>query len=267
MITRTGEDFQSRSALQSNTISGITRRFATPVNALAMLLALPDPWNLRLPLYLTALVWSAIRPRITLYLMPFAVAWGSLDYLSLGGLRLDSADILVGFLLAGWLLSYVLPTYLRESQGRIQERIPSYLTLTILALLGIMFLSMVTAISKSDSLKEISKWLEFLALVFIGSQYLQTRRQIWTMVILICIAGLTQAAYGYAQAAFSIGPQSFIRDASLRVFGTFDQPNPYAGFINMPLSISLALALLGRAWATRVLAGIATVLLAIALYL
>src|SRR5260221_627233 len=90
---------------------------------------------------------------------------------------------------------------------------------------------------------------------------------IWTIILLICLAGISQAFYGYIQAFFNIGPQAFIRDASLRVYGTFDQPNPYAGYINIPLSIALALTLLGRGWLTRILAGLTAILLGIAEYL
>src|SRR6266852_8595742 len=58
-----------------------------------------------------------------------------------------------------------------------------------------------------------------------------------------------------------------MRDASLRGYGTFDQPNPYAGYINITLSIALSLTLLGRGRLTRILAGLTTLLLAIAEYL
>ncbi|HEV2581467.1 MAG TPA: O-antigen ligase family protein [Ktedonobacteraceae bacterium] len=228
-----------------------------------MLIVLPLPWNLRLPLYLAALVWTILRPRAALYLMAFAVPWGSLDYINVSTLRLDSADILVVFLVIGWLLQWCLPARVRQQQ-RDEARVPGYLALAMLALLFTMLLSTVVAINIKDSLKEISKWLEVLALLMLGSQYLQTRRQIWTMIVLICLAGITQAIFGYFQAGLNLGPQSFIRGASLRVYGTFDQPNPYAAYINMPLSIALALTLLSRDWLTRLLAGITVVSLGLA---
>ncbi len=45
-----------------------------------------------------------------------------------------------------------------------------------------------------------------------------------------------------------------MRGDSLRVYGTFAQPNPYAGYINMTLALALALLLLGQGWKTRLLA-------------
>jgi O-antigen ligase len=233
---------------------------------LLLLLVLPLPWNIRLPLYFTALVWTILRPRTALYLLTFAVPWGSLDYIDISALRLNSADILVVFLALGWLINCGLQAY-TKLQDRDSAHVPFYLILSMLALLGAMALSMTVALNVKDSLKEISKWLEVLVIILLGSQYLRTRRQIWTIIVLVCIAGMTQAFHGYIQAFFNLGPASFIRSDNLRVYGTFDQPNPYAAYINLPLSITLALVLLGRDWLTRLLAGTAAIVLAIALYL
>lgn len=233
---------------------------------LLLLLVLPLPWNIRLPLYLMVLVWTILRPRVALYLMPICVPWGSVDYIDVSALRLDSADILVVFLALGWLINFGLPANsgLRDREA---SHIPKYLALALIALIGVMLLSATVAINVKDSLKEISKWLEVLAIVLLGSQYLRTRRQIWTIIVLVCLAGITEAIFGYLQAFLNLGPQAFIRDAALRVYGTFDQPNPYAAYINLPLSIALALTLLGRNWLTRILSGITSVMLASAEYL
>jgi O-antigen ligase len=235
--------------------------------AIALLLLPPLPWNIRIPFYLILLVWTVLRPRLALYLMAFAVPWGSLDYINAGGLRLDSADILVVFLAIGWLLSWGLPAYMGGGRDREKGRVPVYLVLAIVLFIGVMFLSMTVAINKKDSLKEIAKWLEFIVLVMVGAQYLRTRRQIWTLVCFIIAGAISQAFFGYAQAIFDLGPQSFVRDFNLRVYGTFDQPNPYAGYLNMSLTIALSLLLLGRDWLTRVLAGLAACLIGGAFYL
>ncbi len=240
--------------------------------ALCLLLGLPasQNWNIRLPFYLVIFVWAILRPRIALYLMAFAVPWGSLDTMDVAGLHLNAADILLLPLSVGWLLSFV--TLPKSTPGigpcdRSRSPVPTYLVWAILLWLGTMLLSMTAAITITSSLKEIIKWLEFLVLLLLGSQYIRTRQHIWTLVTLICLAGITQACYGYMQAAFDLGPVSFIRDTSLRVYGTFDQPNPYAGYINIPLSIALALLLLGSNWTTRIPAALTVVLLAAAEYL
>lgn len=235
--------------------------------AVALLVVPPLPWNIRLPFYLIILIWTILRPRLALYLMAFAVPWGSLDFISVSGLRLNSADLLVAFLAIGWLMSWALPTYMGGGRDREKGRVPIYLFLAILLLIGVMFLSVTVAVSKKDSLKEISKWLEFIVLIMVGVQYMRTRRQVWTLICFIIAGAITQAFFGYAQAIFGLGPQSFVRGFNLRVYGTFDQPNPYAGYLNMSLVITISLLLLGRNWLTRILAGLATCLIGGAFYL
>ena len=271
-----GKYVPTRSVSWLSTIYRAMRSYATSSNLIGLicgvaviflLLVPPLPWNIRLPLYLSVLVWTMLRPRVALYLMPISIPWGSIDFIDIKGLRLNSADLLVVFLAIGWLMSFGLRQQKAGPLDRESPRIPPYLVAAMLALVCTMALSMTTALNISSSLKEISKWLEFLVVVLLGAQYLRTRRQIWTIIVLICLAGISQAFYGYIQAFFNIGPQAFIRDASLRVYGTFDQPNPYAGYINIPLSIALALTLLGRGWLTRILAGLTAILLGIAEYL
>jgi O-antigen ligase len=231
------------------------------VLAIVLLIAPPFPWDMRLPLYGCVFIWTILRPRLALYLMAFAVPWGSLDFLSLGGLRLNSADILVGFLVMGWLLSWTLPRSMGGARDREPGNIPGYFLLALLLFLGVMLLSTTVAINRTDSFKEIVKWLEFLLLALLGSQYLHTRKQIWILICCLVVAAITQSFLGYVQAAFNLGPASFVRSASLRVYGTFDQPNPYAGYLNMILVVVLALTLLGKGWLVRVLAGISTCLI------
>ena len=252
----------SRNFIRSSNFAGLI----AGIIVLFFLLVPPLPWNIRLTLYLAILVWTILRPRVALYLMPICIPWGSLDFVDIRGLRLNSADLLVVFLAIGWLLSFGLHQKVGP-RDREASHVPPYLVIAILALVGTMVLSMTVALNINSSLKEISKWLEFVLVILLGGQYLRTRRQVWTIIVLVCLAGISQAFYGYIQALFSLGPQSFIRDASLRVYGTFDQPNPYAGYINIPLSIALALTLLGHVWLTRILAGITTFLLGTAEYL
>ena len=242
--------------------------------ALFLLIVLREPWNFRLPLYCVLLVWTMLRPRTALYLMVFAVPWGSLDIVDIAGLHVNSADILVVLLGSGWLMSFALrPTISNGGQDaagpldRENSTTPLYLVVAILLLIGTMALSMRGSLSISSSVKEVSKWLEFLVLVLVGSQYIRTRRQVWMIIVLILLGGITQAFFGFLKAFFNLGPEAFIRDTSLRVYGTFGQPNPFAGYLNLSLSVALALMLLGSTWLTRILAGLTSVLLAAAVYL
>ena len=63
----------------------------------------------------------------------------------------------------------------------------------------------------------------------------------------VVLAGVSQALLGYAQFLFQLGPAAFGAHRPLfRSYGTFDQPNPYAGFLNMTLPMAIATAAL--AW-------------------
>ncbi len=227
-------------------------------------------WNIRIPLYLLLSVCTFLRPRTALYLLPIAIPWGSLDTITFGKLNTNSADILVILLIASWLGGYALRSQGMMKVGPLDQEkapLPRYLIVGAFALLFVMIVSTATAFSVNASIKELIKWIEFVAILLLGAKYLRTRRQIWTLVVIMLLAGISQAFYGYAQDFFDLGPQSFIRNGGLRVYGTFNQPNPYAGYINMSLPIALSLMLLGRNGATRILAGAAALILGVAEYL
>src|SRR5258708_12325191 len=95
----------ARHSIAAPTLLGV----AGAALALALLLIPSFPWDMRLPCYLIILVWTILRPRLALYLMAFAVPWGSLDFISVSNLRLNSAYILVAFLPIGLLISSPLP--------------------------------------------------------------------------------------------------------------------------------------------------------------
>ncbi|MBX5449868.1 O-antigen ligase family protein [Thermogemmatispora sp.] len=233
---------------------------------LGCLLTLPAPWNLRLPLYLILSVWILLRPQVALYLLPLSVPWGALDYIGLGSLRFNSTDILVFLLAVAWLAGHVLRSGDRTTGPRGYERqaVPPLLLVGLAAFLVSMLVSLTVAISIKSSLKEIFKWFEVLIIIVAGSSYIRTRRQGWTIVILSLVAALSQAALGYYQELFNIGPTSFVRGESLRVYGTFNQPNPYAGYINLSLTVALALAVASGRKQTRWLAAGTSVLLILA---
>jgi O-antigen ligase len=71
------------------------------------------------------------------------------------------------------------------------------------------------------------------------------------------VAVLAESAVGIAQVGLHSGPSSFARGAVLRGSGTFDQPNPFAGYLNtvLPLAICcLVFRVLPRRWMWLVVA-------------
>lgn len=261
-------------------VSNSIQMYATPANlvglagglvAIFCMIALPTPLSMHVLLYLVLAVWILLRPRVALYLLAIAIPWGTLDTLHSKQINVDSADLLVLLLAVSWLMSFALRHFSTQqrigSLDRDNTAISYFLTFAILAYIFTMLLSLPGATDLRISVKEISKWLELLIVVFIGPQYIRTRRQIWTLLLFMCLAALSQSLLGYLQGMLDLGPQSFIRNSALRVYGTFDQPNPYAGYINMTLSITMALTLLGKSVPIRLLAGIMTIVQGIALAL
>src|SRR5450631_3717926 len=88
------------SSLNTANLSGL----AGGIVALLCLLVLHDPWNMLVPLLLGLMLWCVISPRMTLYLIPLAIPWGYLEGIVPTQLPLSIADLLVGLLVAGWLL-------------------------------------------------------------------------------------------------------------------------------------------------------------------
>jgi O-antigen ligase len=55
---------------------------------------------------------------------------------------------------------------------------------------------------------------------------------------------VSQALLGYVQSGYGLGPEAFVHGLFLRAYGTFDQPNPYAGYLNMIMPLAVAMGAL-----------------------
>ncbi len=228
-----------------------------------------------------ALTWTA--PLVVLCALPLAVAFGSLATQGVGGLHVGPTDLLLGLLAVvvfGRLLARYRPqirAYVRGlATARGQEHARAWLRAmwreapqlialfaALLAYLAIVTLSIVVAISHSATLKEIIKWSEVTTAVALTFLLARTERQVRLVAWALIVAGLAEALQGCAQwvlATGSLGPGG----SSIRVFGTFGQPNPYGGYLNFALPLAIALALFGRDARERWVAAGASVILLLA---
>ena len=110
-------------------------------------------------------------------------------------------------------------------------------------------LSLLPAASLEEGLKESLKWLEIaLGMVILVSEAERGRAR-W-IIAAILIAGIAQAAIGLWQFQFrGTGPEHFrILGDHYRAYGTFEQPNPYGGFLGLvwPLAAGLAIGAVSR---------------------
>jgi O-antigen ligase len=146
------------------------------------------------------------------------------------------------------------------------ERERSLLFLALAGYLLVVCASLLVASDRIATVKEIIKWSESLAVVALSATYLRSEWRVRALVWAILGASVAEAMLGDIQwvtATGIAGPGG----ESLRVFGTFDQPNPYAGFLNFGILLALALALFGRDARERWVAGGAGALLLVALAL
>ena len=113
------------------------------------------------------------------------------------------------------------------------------------ALLGIGALSLLQARSWSEGVPELLKWFEFAAVYLVATQALVRRQHVWWVVGALLAAGLVEVALGVYQFLGQVGPEAFILAGRfMRAYGTFRQPNPYAGYLGylVPVAVSLTLA-------------------------
>ncbi len=211
--------------------------------------------------------------RALLYITPLAVGFGQALTLNVKGLRASLTDLIVGALAA--LGAYTLwraraagrldiPRTLREARRTRPEALA--LLAALLAYLLVIVLSIVTAYTRTPVIKETLKWGEVVVVVCATWGFIRTEQQALWLAWGVIAGGLAEALLGCAQYVFAsglLGPGG----ASVRVFGTFDQPNPYGGYLNLSLPVALALALFGRDPRMRWVAGGASILSLFALYL
>jgi len=176
-------------------------------------------------------VLTLVRPIYALYLVCLAIPFGSLFEVSLGGVSVRITEGFLGLLIVGWgarVLAYrEWPTWPR-------------LAIAVSLFIGAASLSLLNARDLPLATKEILKWVEFLAvLVFVSDQLSAGQRT--TLVACLLIAGSAQALLGIYQFLSRSGPEGFVlMDRFMRAYGTFEQPNPFAGYLGLSAPIAFA---------------------------
>jgi len=181
-----------------------------------------------------------IRPEYGLYLLIFAVPWGSIREIRLGAITVGVTEVLVGLVLAAWLAKMVATREIKT--------VHPPLLLPLLTFLGAILLSLTVTLSLQYSLKEVLKWLEVLGIYLFVANVI-SKREAKGMVLLILLAGISQALLGVYQFFSRAGPEGFLLfDRFMRAYGTFEQPNPYGGYLGLvlPLAYSLSLGAKGH---------------------
>lgn len=195
------------------------------------------------------------RPVAGLALVALAVPWvGGIELLP-PPFPITLVDILIAAIGTAWVVRCIVQ--------RINPLGTPLWTPYVVLFLAAIMISVTQATDWHASLREIVKWAELLVVYVAGSGFIRTRGDIRLLVAAIVLAGVGQAVLGYVQFFFGLGPEAFAAQRfALRAFGSFDQPNPYAGFLNMTFPFALSLSVLGARGAERGLYRVAAVLIA-----
>ena len=183
---------------------------------------------------------TLLRPQFALLLLCFAIPFGSPFEVSLGGITVGVTEGLVGLMLLAWAARAIALKEPRWSWPR--------LSLPVALFAGAASLSLLNAEALPFSLKEIAKWVEFLGVMLFVANAID-RKQSHLVVAALLLAGLAQATLGAYQFFTQSGPDFFVlKGRFLRAYGTFEQPNPYAGYLGLlaPLALAIALSLASR---------------------
>ena len=180
----------------------------------------------------------------------------------------DLGQVFLGLALVGWLARSLALRRIVIPRSGLLVALGLYVGASLLSLLP------TPNASLEMGLLEIIKWTEVGAILVLVVSESQRGRIRW-VIGAVLLAGLIQGLIGIWQYQFrGFGPENFqILGSHYRAYGTFEQPNPYAGFLGLvwPIAAGLAWACLTMAWRTRrvaptlaaaVLVGLAAVMLA-----
>ena len=196
---------------------------------------LPVSWATAIVIGSLALAIALARLEWALAVLIFSVPFGALRPVELGAIRATGTEVAALGVFLAWVLRGVLAR-------RFEVR--GWVLLGAFAVFAAaVTFSTVRATSLSLGLKELLKWGEFLV-VFLAVASLAPRRAAPWLVGSLLVAATLEAVLGWAQFLLRLGPPGFVVSGLfLRAYGTFGQPNPYAGFLGFGLSLAAALAL------------------------
>lgn len=175
-------------------------------------------------------------PELALYALILAVPYGSWFPIPIGVGNLTAVDLLIVVVLALWVARMI------GLERAIRIRIP-LLAAPLALFLGAALVSITAATSLEYAAKEFVKWLELAAVyVFVANDLDEV--QVTRVLAVWLLAGLSQAAIGIYQFVFRAGPEGFaLFGRFMRAYGTFEQPNPYAGYLGLVIPVALGVVI------------------------
>ena len=152
-------------------------------------------------------------------------------------------------LLVFLILSFINLILQRKKQTVLKpQSVSPPLMIPLCIFLGAALLSLWNPVDTWQGFTEFAKWAQLTLIFIILYDRLTARNSpaaAGLMLVMLAGSGLLQACIGIWQFAFRAdGPETFaISSRFYRAYGTFMQPNPYAGFVAMMASIMVGLTL------------------------
>ena len=208
----------------------------------------PVPWGAAGVLGALALAAIFVRPEIGLYLLAFSVPFQSLRDADPTEVKITVTEVAVALAVAAFLVRQLT---IERGTWRSGPLLPS---------MGLLMAAMLVSVFKAEnglqSLKEIAKWCEFIAVYWMALNEFRGRpRKLGVFLCALVLAALAETAIGAAQVVLRLGPDEFlIGGIILRAYGTFGQPNPFAGYLNLTLPIALGIGLFAQQRALKLVA-------------
>ncbi len=148
---------------------------------------------------------------------------------------LDIGQVMFGLMLGACLL---------RGLARREIRLPIVPLFWPLALfVGWAALSLLWATSYEYALPEVIKWIEIILIVWMAAE--AGRERLGWVLAGVLASGAFQGALGIWQHSLrGIGPETFkITEHLYRAYGSFEQPNPYAGYLGLIWPVAAGLLL------------------------
>lgn len=205
------------------------------VALIVVMSVVPFPLGTALPLALvlgTALLcWPALAPLLLVWSVPLQ----DVIRLPVGGLGLTATQLALAATF-GVLLLVILA-------HRQPLRVSPIGAMTIVFLL-VQFISLAEAQNLLFGVATIYRWFAALVAFLAVLHTVRSRRTVVVLALGLVVAAIFEVGFGLVQSLFGIAPPSFALSTGLyRAYGTFGQPNPYAGYLEMTGLWLAALAL------------------------
>jgi O-antigen ligase len=239
-VSYSGIQFESapeRIGMRAATRAGNRLRYGGLVLGAPALAFLPPVYGVLIIVGVAAALMLLTKPFGALCTLAFAVPFESVRNIQLGGLNVTATNLIVFCVALGWITRCV-------TQGEIRLG-PTPWRAPLLIYGAVLLLSVTQAIDLTGSLKELLKWGQLLFVYLAGISIVRTKEQVRTLLIVLFVAVMSEALVGVLQIGLHSGPSSFARGGLLRAAGTFEQPNPFAGYLNMTLPLAVACLVCG----------------------